>query len=175
MKGVGRVYQRDLHHRHLFEGRVRQALRIARRRSRPPILVNDRVEMRLLRGAGGQTLPRSNRSGHWNIAGNPEHHEYELYLAIEDIDAFPDQNQEPTNGMESITEALSQDGSRRVLPHLVPEKDLWLNRGACRSISTTGSVATIPGTGASGQMVLRKEPRCRAPSLTPSPWRRKSS
>ena len=32
--------------------------------------------------------------------GNPERHEYELYLAIEDIDHSSDQDQEPANGME---------------------------------------------------------------------------
>jgi hypothetical protein len=29
--------------------------------------------------------------------GNPERHEYELYLALEDVDHFPHQDQKPTN------------------------------------------------------------------------------
>ena len=29
--------------------------------------------------------------------GNPEHHEYELYLAVEDIDHSKDQDEESTN------------------------------------------------------------------------------
>ena len=56
--------------------------------------------------------------------GNPEHHEYELYLAIEDIDHSRTKTKSPqTNG---ICRALPQDRAQRVLPCRLPQKDLRL-------------------------------------------------
>ena len=81
-------------HRHLRQGRLRQALR--------PItaadLVNDRVvpfydarEVRLCRVLTDRGT---------EYCGNPEHHEYELYLALEDVDHSRTKTKSPqTNGI----------------------------------------------------------------------------
>jgi hypothetical protein len=55
--------------------------------------------------------------------GNPEHHEYELYLAVEDGDHT---REEPTDEWHRGT--LPQDGAGRVLSRGVPQEDLRLDR-----------------------------------------------
>ena len=98
MKGVGRIYPADLH-RHLRQGRLRQASmnrkyadhrrRPARRSGRRPSTTPYEVKLcRVL-----------TRSWQWNIVVS-EHHEYELYLALEDVDHSRTKTKSPqTNGI----------------------------------------------------------------------------
>jgi transposase InsO family protein len=58
--------------------------------------------------------------------GNPERHEYELYLAVENIDHSRKKSPQ-TNG---IVERFLQDSAQRVLSRRVPAQDLPLDRGA---------------------------------------------
>jgi hypothetical protein len=58
--------------------------------------------------------------------GNPERDEYELYLAIENIDQLAHQDQEPAN--ERYLRALAQDRVQRTLPRRLPQRGVPLNR-----------------------------------------------
>lgn len=60
------------------------------------------------------------------FCGSPERHEYELYLAVEDIDHSQTKTKSPqTNG---ICDALPSHRARRVLPRGVPQEDLSRDR-----------------------------------------------
>ena len=76
--------------------------------------------------------------------GNPERHEYELYLAIEDIDHSRTKTKKPqTMGSASVP----QDRAARVLPHCLSQEALPDDRRAAGpwtngSVSTTRSAPT---------------------------------
>ena len=58
------------------------------------------------------------------FCGNPERHEYELYLAVEDIDHSRTKTKSPqTNG---LCEPLPQDCAQRVLSSGVPQEGVPL-------------------------------------------------
>jgi len=60
------------------------------------------------------------------FCGSLEHHEYELYLAIEDIDHSKTEVRHPqANG--DLRAPQAPHHSRRVLPGRIPEEDLSLN------------------------------------------------
>ena len=96
LKGVGRVDQRYLH-RYLCEGRLCQAVR-SQDADHGADLLNDRVlpffeehDVKLLRVL-------TDRGSEY--CGDPERHEYELYLAVEDIDHSRTKTKSPqTNGI----------------------------------------------------------------------------
>ncbi len=98
-------------------------------------------------------------------------HEYELYLAVEDIDHSRTKAKSPqTNG---ICERFHRTVLGRVLPGGVPQEDLPHASTSCRPISMPGwsnttSNGRIRAAGASARR------RCR-PSLTRFPWRRRNS
>jgi transposase InsO family protein len=57
---------------------------------------------------------------------NPERHEYELYLAVEDIDHSRTKTKSPqTNG---ICERFHKTVLKRILPRRVPQKGVSFNR-----------------------------------------------
>jgi hypothetical protein len=101
--------------------------------------------------------------------GNPEHHEYELYLAVEDVDHSRTKTKSPqTNGIaERFPKTILNEFYR------VPFASGSTARStSCRRTSTPGSKATTRNgrTRAAGASA---RPLCR-PSLTqdPSPWRK---
>jgi len=81
-------------------------------------------------------LPRADRSRHRVIAGG-ESHEYELYLAVEDIDHTRTKTKSPqTNG---ICERFPPHRARRVLSGGRSAKKIYRDdRTSCRPISTCG-------------------------------------
>ena len=93
MKGVGRIYQQTF-----IDTYAKVAFAKLYDRKTPITaadLVNDRVvpfydarEVRLCRVLTDRGT---------EYCGNPEHYEYELYLALEDIRPFAHQDQEPAN------------------------------------------------------------------------------
>ena len=118
LKGVGRIYQQTFIDTYAKVGFAKLYDR------KTPLtaadLLNDRVvpffdehEVELLRVLTDRGT---------EYCGNPERHEYELYLAVEDIDHTRTKTKSPqTNG---IVRALPQDDARRVLPRGVPQEDL---------------------------------------------------
>jgi hypothetical protein len=96
--------------------------------------------------------------------GNPEHHEYGLYLAVEDIDHSRTKTKSPqTNGIVERLHKTMLNEFYRIAFRKKP--------GSCRTTSIYGSRATtrrdpIKAAGASARR------RCK-PSLTPSPLRGK--
>lgn len=98
------------------------------------------------------------------LVANPQHHEYELYLALEDIDHTRTRAKSPqTNGIVEL---------QRVLPHRVPQEDLRHHRRPCRPTSTPGLTTTTTGASINIDGVMARHP-C-APSSTPSTWSRRT-
>ena len=167
MKGVGRVYQQtfiDTYSKVAFAKLYDRKTPIT-----AADLVNDRVvpffeeqEVKLCRVLTDRGT---------EYCGNPEHHEYELYLAIEDIDHSRTKTKSPqTNGIVERFHKTVLDEFYRIafrkkiygsIAELQVDLDDWVRRYNIER-------ANIRADGAS------ERPRCR-PSLTPSPWRRKSS
>jgi hypothetical protein len=159
MKGVGRIYQQTF-----IDNCTYAKVGFAKLYDRKtPItaadLLNDRVlpffdshEIKLLRVL-------TDRGSEY--CGNPERHEYELYLAVEDIDHSRTKTRvrKPTAFVSASTKLCSTSftGSRSA-------KSCTVRSTSCRSISICGSATTtnstpIKAAGAS------ERPRCR-PSLT---------
>jgi hypothetical protein len=89
-----------------------------------------------------------------------ESHEYELYLAVEDIDHSRTKTQEPADQWH--LRALPSHRAGRVLPGSVPQKDLSDNRGAAgrpRCLARRLQRAAP----ASGPLVLRQDPDAHLP------------
>jgi transposase InsO family protein len=119
MKGVGRIYQQT------FVGTYSKVACAKLYDRKTPItaadLLNDRVlplfeqhEIKLLRVL-------TDRGSEY--CGNPERHEYELYLAVEDIDHSRTKTKSPqTNG---ICERFHKTVLKRVLPCRVPQKGVY--------------------------------------------------
>ena len=120
-------------HRHLHEGGLRQALRPqdadhgGRSHQRPGAAVLRQHEVKLLR----MLIDRGSE-----YCGNPERHEYELYLAVEDIDHSRTRTRSPqTNGVceRFHTTALNEfyrvafrKKVYRSLDELQADLDAWL-------------------------------------------------
>ena len=150
MKGVGRIYQQtfiDTYAKVAFAKLYdrKTALTAAD-------LLNDRVVP--FYDAQEVKLTRVLTDRGTEYCGNPEHHEYELYLAVEDVD-------------HSRTKTKSR---RRMESSSASTKPCWTSSTAspsesgsmapspsCRPTSTPGSGAIMKQT-ASGSMVLRKDP-----------------
>ena len=151
MKGVGRIYQQTF-----IDTYAKVAFAKLYDRKTPITaadLLNDRVvpfydshEVKLLRVLTDRGT---------EYCGNPEHHEYELYLAVEDVDHSRTKTKSPqTNG---ICRALPQDGAERVLPGGVPQAHLRLDRRAAgRSRCVDQELQR--GEAPSGPLVLWQNP-----------------
>ena len=123
LKGVGRIYQQTF-----IDTYAKVACAKLYDRKTPITaadLLNDRVlpffeehDVKLLRVL-------TDRGSEY--CGNPERHEYELYLAVEDID-HSRRNQEPSNQRHLRT--LPQDCAQRVLPCRLPKEGVWFDRRA---------------------------------------------
>src|SRR5687768_15574769 len=121
LKGVGRIYQQtfvDTYSKLAFAKLYDRKTPITSAE-----LLNDRVvplfdehEIKLLRVLTDRGT---------EYCGNPERHEYELYLAVEDID-HSRTNQEPADQRHLRT--LLQNCAERVLPYRVPQKGVSFNR-----------------------------------------------
>jgi hypothetical protein len=124
LEGVGRVYQQTF-----IDTYTKIAFAKLYDRKTPITaadLLNDRVlpffdsrEVKLLRVL-------TDRGSEY--CGNPERHEDELYLAIEDID----HSRTKTKSPQTIghLRALPQDRAQRILPRRVPQKGVPFNRRA---------------------------------------------
>ena len=166
MKGVGRIYQQtfiDTYSKVVFAKLYDRKTPIT-----AADLLNDRVvpffeeqEVKLCRVLTDRGT---------EYCGNPEHHEYELYLAIEDIDHSRTKTKSPqTNGIAERFHKTALDEFYRI----AFRKKIYGSIAELQAISMIGSNATmsrgrIRADGASAR------PRCR-PSLTPGLWRGKNS
>ena len=150
LKGVGRIYQQTF-----IDTYAKVAFAKLYDRKTPITaadLLNDRVvpfydehDIRLCRVLTDRGT---------EYCGNPERHEYELYLAVEDIDHRPAPN-EPAD--QRHLRALPPDRARRVLPGRVPQEDLSHDRRAagrprCLDRRLQRAAAS------SGPLVLRQDP-----------------
>ena len=104
MKGVGRIYQQTF-----IDTYAKIAFAKLYDRKTPLTaadLLNDRVvpfydqhEVRLCRVLTDRGT---------EYCGNPEHHEYELYLAVEDVDRSRSRDQEPANQLKWLSASTKQ-------------------------------------------------------------------
>ena len=152
MKGVGRIYQQTF-----IDTYAKVAFAKLYDRKTPITaadLLNDRVvpfydehDIRLCRVLTDRGT---------EYCGNPERHEYELYLAVEDIDH---QHADQTTADQRHLRALPQDAARRVLSRGVPQEDLPQHRRAAgRPRCLDRRLQSAPLT--SGPLVLRHPVRC---------------
>ena len=162
LKGVGRDLPADLH-RHLLQGGFAKLYD-----RKTPItaadLMNDRVVPFFDEHEIALSRVLTDRGTEY--CGNPERHEYELYLAVENIDHTRTKARSPqTNGIcERFHKTLLDEFYRvafrkklyRTIDELQADLDAWMP-------NTTKS-AHIRGAGATARR------RCR-PSLTRCPWR----
>jgi len=122
LKGVGRIYQQTAIDTYAKVGFAKLYDR------KTPItaaeLLNDRVLPFF--EEHGIVVNRVLTDRGTECCGSPEHHEYELYLAVEDIDHNANQDQKPAN--QRHLREISQDATRRVLPRGVPQEDLRRHR-----------------------------------------------
>jgi transposase InsO family protein len=157
MKGVGRIYQQTFIDTYAKVGFAKLYDR------KTPItaadLLNDRVlpffdshEIKLLRML-------TDRGSEY--CGNPERHEYELYLAIEDIDHSRTKTKSPqTNGIcERFHKTLLNEFYRVAF-----RKSCTVRSTSCRLISICGSATTTNSAPIKAAGVSAR-PRCRR-SLT---------
>ena len=163
MKGVGRIYQQTF-----IDTYAKVAFAKLYDRKTPITaadLLNDRVAP--FYDARQVRLTRVLTDRGTEYCGNPEHHEYELYLALEDIDHSRTKTKSPqTNGIVERFHKTALD--EFVSPFARRSMDRSPN---FRTISMPGSRATtrkghIKGDGASAR-------RQRRPSLTRRLLRRK--
>ena len=139
----------------------------ARRRSPRPISLNDRVvpfydarEVRLCRVLTDRGT---------EYCGNPEHHEYELYLALEDVDHSRTKTKSPqTNGIverfhKTVLDEFYRVAFRKKIYGSIAELQVDLDRLGPRATTRKGRTRD---DGASAKR------RCR-PSLTRRRWRRR--
>ena len=100
--------------------------------------------------------------------GNPEHHDYELYLAVEDIDHSRTKTKSPqTNGIvERFHRTMLNEFYR-----IAFRKKLYGSIAELRPISIGGSKSSIE-TGRIKDAGASAKPRCK-PSLTQSRLRRR--
>jgi transposase InsO family protein len=162
LKGVGRVYQQTFIDTYAKVGFAKLYDR------KTPItaadLLNDRVSP--FYEENGVALQRILTDRGTEYCGNPEHHEYELYLAVEDIDHTRTKAKSPqTNGIVE-----RQDHAQRVLPYRLPQEDLCDDRrtaegSRCMDDQSTTRSGHIRDATASARR------RCKH-SLTPEPSRR---
>ena len=99
-EGRGPHLSADLH-RYLHQGGLRQALRPQDANHRGGDFLNDRVLPFF--EEHGIVLCRVLTDRGTEYCGNPEHHDYELYLAVEDIDHTRTKTKSPqTNGLRAV-------------------------------------------------------------------------
>ena len=153
MKGVGRIYQQtfiDTYSKVTFAKLYDRKTPIT-----AADLLNDRVvpffdekEVRLSRVLTDRGT---------EYCGNPEHHDYELYLAVEDIDHSRTKTKSPqTNG-------IAERFHKTVLDEFYPspsEKSSMHRSRSCRTILISGSKATTRRGRIKAAGVLAKR-RCR--------------
>ena len=150
LKGVGRIYQQTFVDTYAKVGftklyDVKTAITAAD-------LLNDRVIPFYEEHSIPLCRVLTDRGSEY--CGNPERHEYELYLAIEDIDHSRTKTKSPqTNG---ILRALPQDRAGRVLPHCPSQEALPDDR---RAAGRPGRMAPPlqRGPHPPGPMVLRQD------------------
>jgi transposase InsO family protein len=166
MKGVGRIYQQT------FIDTYSKVVCAKLYDRKTPItaadLVNDRVIPLFESHDVKLTRILTDRGSEY--CGNPERHEYELYLAVEDIDHSRTKTKSPqTNGIcerfhKTVLNEFYRVAFRKKVYHSIDELqadlDLWS--------ASTMNKGRIKDAGASAKR------RCR-PSLTRSPWRRRNS
>ena len=164
MKGVGRIYQQtfiDTYSKVVFAKLYDRKTPIT-----AADLLNDRAvpffeekEIKLSRVLTDRGT---------EYCGNPEHHEYELYLAVEDIDHSRTKTKSPqTNGIcERFHKTVLNEFYRVAL-----RKKLYASTRICRKISMNGSQATMKTGHIRGVGVSVKH-HCKH-SLTPSRLREK--
>ena len=149
LKGVGRIYQQSYVDPY---SKVAQAKLYT---TKTPITAADLLNDRVLPFHDEHDLPvlRIMTDRGTEYCGRVDKHDYQLFLAINDIDHTKTKVKSPqTNG---IRELLSQDRAAGVLPGRVPQKTLRQRRCAA---GRSGSMATSlqHGTHSSGQNVLRQ-------------------
>ena len=164
MKGVGRIYQQtfiDTYSKVAFAKLYDRKTPITAAE-----ILNDRV-LPFFEGHG-IALSRVLTDRGTEYCGNPEHHEYELYLAVEDIDHTRTKTKSPqTNGIcERFHKTVLNEFYRVAF-----RKKVYRRSTSCRSTSICGSANTmrhghIKDAGAS------EKRRCR-PSLTQGRSRRR--
>ena len=167
MKGVGRIYQQT------FIDTYTKVVFAKLYDRKTPITAADILNDRVLPffEEHESCLCRVLTDRGTEYCGNPEHHDYELYLAVEDIDHYPDQDQEPAD--QRNLRAVPSNRARRVLSCGVPQEasigpiDELQERSRCLG---DGVQRNAP---ASGTMVLSEKPRCK-PSLTQPRSQRKN-
>ena len=157
MKGVGRIYQQTF-----IDTYAKIAFAKLYDRKTPLTaadLLNDRVvpfydqhEVRLCRVLTDRGT---------EYCGNPEHHEYELYLAVEDVDHSRTKTKSPqTNGIvERFHKTVLNEFYRVAF-----RKRIYARSPSCKRISTSGSGATTK-TDPIRVAGVSAKPQCR-PSLT---------
>ena len=165
LKGVGRVYQQTF-----IDTYAKVAFAKLYDRKTPITaadLLNDRVVP--FYDAHEVKLCRVLTDRGTEYCGNPEHHEYELYLALEDVDHSPRPRARKRMASANASIALSWTSSIG----LRSAKRSIAASTSCRPISMLGWSNTMIGDRikAAGASV---RPQCR-PFLTQSPWRRRNS
>jgi transposase InsO family protein len=160
MKGVGRIYQQtfiDTYSKVTFAKLYDRKTPIT-----AADLLNDRVvpffdekEVKLSRVLTDRGT---------EYCGNPEHHEYELYLAVEDIDHSRTKTKSPqTNGIaERFHKTVLEDSAGRVLSHRLPKEALCLDRGFAGRPRSMGQKLQR-GETASRPLVLRQDAAANIP------------
>ena len=118
LKGVGRVYQQTFIDTYAKVGFAKLYDR------KTPLTAADLLNDRVIPfyDEHGVLLQRVLTDRGTEYCGTHDRHEYELYLAVENIDHTPYENQEPAD--EWHRRALPQDHARRVLSHRFPQEDL---------------------------------------------------
>ena len=162
MKGVGRIYQQTF-----IDTYAKIAFAKLYDRKTPLTaadLLNDRVvpfydqhEVRLCRVLTDRGT---------EYCGNPEHHEYELYLAGRGRGPAPNQDQARRNQWNR--RALPQNSAERVLPGGVPQAHLRLDRRAARDLSRPVDQGATTKTDPIRAAGVSAKPQCR-PSLDATP------
>ena len=166
MKGVGRIYQQTF-----IDTYAKVAFTKLYDRKTPITaadLLNDRVlpffdehDIRLSRVLTDRGT---------EYCGSPERHEYELYLAVEDIDHTRTKTRSPqTNGICERFHRTVLDEFYRV----AFRKKIYRTSTSCRPTWMPGLLSTT-NTGLTRVAGATARPRCR-PWSTHNPWRRRNS
>jgi hypothetical protein len=126
LKGVGRIYQQtfiDTYAKVAFAKLYDRKTPIAAAE-----ILNDRVLP--LFEEHGIVLCRVLTDRGTEYCGNPEHHDYELYLAVEDIDHTRTKTKSPQTQWN--LRAVPSNRARRVLSRGVPQENLSDHRRAAK-------------------------------------------
>ena len=165
MKGVGRIYQQTF-----IDTYAKVAFAKLYDRKTPITaadLLNDRVVP--FYDAHEVKLCRVLTDRGTEYCGNPEHHEYELYLALEDVDHSRTKTKSPqTNG---IVERFHKTVLDEFYPRRLPQENLTARSASCTAISMIGS-RTTTRKGRTRDDGASAKRRCKR-SLTRRRWRRR--